>query len=165
MDGVLTKPYTENQLADAIATYRWGSGNLKNKANKSGRDEIIENTEIPTIKSVPDIYPIGDDKKFDEFSQIINIEIKTKLLTNAQNSLQDRMEKLRNGLASSDPDQIREAAHSIKGASGSMYAPRISILASVIEEQPDDFDCINKLMPEFEDAAKDTLEWWAKKMT
>ena len=41
-----------------------------------------------------------------------------------------------------------------------MYATRISILAAHIEEQAAEIETVRDLMPEFEQTAEDTVDWW-----
>mgnify|MGYP000152544551 CR=1 FL=1 len=107
-----------------------------------------------------EIIPIGDKEGFTSFCEQLSPEVITILLKTAQQSLPEHIEKLRHALDRSDPTLIYEAAHSIKGECGSMFATRISEIAAVAETQCKDINFIRNLMPEIEDAAFHTLEWW-----
>jgi len=176
MDGVLTKPFTEQQLSDTLATYRWSRGNKDRNGSSlsydvndhlglSGMEDGIEDETTDSEASSPVVSSIGDADKLDGFRQALSSDVVSNLLEKAQESLHERMAKLRHGLDTSNCDMIHEAAHSIKGASGSMFATRISELAAVIEERSNDIDAIQELLPELEDVAVDTIEWWRSQAT
>ncbi len=173
MDGVLTKPFTEQQLSDTLTTYRWCRGSPPDDTNslsinplKEGgpKNTGNENTDMPNdaLVSLPEGSPIGDIDKLDVFREQMTPAIVASLMNTAQISLLGRMEELRQGVGAADPIQIREAAHSIKGACGSMFAARISELAGEIENNSTDIDAIQNLMPNFESVASDTIDWWRK---
>ena len=82
------------------------------------------------------------------------------LLAEAETSLIGHMEKLRHGIENSDPVEISEAAHSIKGTSGSLFAVRISNLAAVIEDNAVDLDMVRAMMPVMEQTETLSIEWW-----
>lgn len=170
MNGVLTKPFTEQQLANVISKHRGSRGDTgggpevpvdwngqsigeATSGTKSGFDES-ESQERSADN------PVGDDTMLDALRDGMGPQVLPTLLVKAQKALQDRVEKLRNGLEASNPDLIREAAHSIRGASGSMGAYRISELAAVIEDNAGDLDTVRNLLPEFEEVAKSTVIWW-----
>jgi CheY-like chemotaxis protein/HPt (histidine-containing phosphotransfer) domain-containing protein len=168
MDGVLTKPFTEEQLATVLAKYGRGnedkgaSTNLRViQAEASGR--ISDTGGVSTTRSSEPTLannPVGDADLLESIRHDLGDEALTTLLMVAQKSLHDRSRKLRGGLDSSNSDLIRESAHSIKGACGSMGASRVSELAAVIEEKAGDLNAIIKLMPEFEEVTNDTIDWW-----
>lgn len=95
----------------------------------------------------------------------MDAETVSTLLEKARESLSTRMEELRQALEMVDPEQIRVAAHSIRGSCGSMFAMRVSELAAEIEAKSLDIATIVELMPEFEIAAKNAIEWWRSKST
>ncbi len=175
MDGVLTKPFTEQQLAETLAAYRTEDRRGSDRPDRSGSEpgkkdqnktiqllRTDDSDELPVATSAPPahINPLGDQDKLDEFRQQLNSETVSALLVTAQETLQTRMDELRSGVTSSNPTQIREAVHSIKGACGSMFATRISLLAATIEEKSSNIDAVRALMPEFEETSRDTVEWW-----
>ena len=168
MDDVLTKPFTEQQLANTLSTNglinrRKADRNEKPLRKSGGKTDDIEDDiikPIETASSKANAYQVGDEEKLDALRQQLGSETVSILLGKAQESLLTRMEELHGGIDASDPEQILEAAHSIRGASGSMFATRISELAAIIEEQSSDIETIRKLMPDFEEVATDTIEWW-----
>jgi PAS domain S-box-containing protein len=179
MNGVLTKPFTELQLTDTLATHRLLERRSERRSNEpkdtmaasranADQLEVIELTEsdvTETTLSVADRHPPVDEAKFNEFCDMLGSETITILLREAQSSLQKRLGKLREGVSDGDTTQIREAVHAIKGASGSMYAMHVSELAAEIESSATDIGVVQSLMPEFELAAMDVLDWWHKQAT
>ncbi len=153
MDGVLTKPFTEQQLADTIRAYRWcrGTNEGDTRSLSINGDDNVE---------AADLSPIGDQQKLKDLCAQLNAETVGALLKQAQESLLVQVGRLRMGVKSKASGEIREAAHSIKGASGSMFAIRISELATEIEIISDDLGAISDVMPTFEHTAELTLKWW-----
>ncbi len=167
MDGVFTKPYTEQQLNDTLFKYRGIRSSKKeqpvpeiNDVKDRVSDPIVEASDANLPASSTELGPIGDEEKLAEFRQQINAETVTMLLGKAEETLIGRLEELRLGVTKSDSELIRQAAHSVKGACGSMFATRISNLAKIIEEKSKEIDAVGNLMPEFEQTAKETVEWW-----
>lgn len=168
MDGVLTKPFTEQQLADTLATYRRGSGTLKNDVSAAPGIEI--SSSVPHDKNDPvasvtststsEISSIGDKEKLSAFCQNMGSKTASNVLGIAVKSLPDNMKKLREGVEAMDSIAVREAAHLIKGSSGSLFATHISNLAAEIENQSADIDIVRQLLPKCEEVAGDTIDWW-----
>jgi len=171
MDGVLTKPFTEQQLSDALQKYRHirgiaaekpdtavGSGSCRPQRVKSGRQ--IENVASGAPTEEANELPVGDAAKLQEFRLQFDEPSLQALLTTARDSLQKDAEDLRSGLELADPDRIYNAAHSIKGACGSMAAVRISQLAAVMEQQSSDITANRALLPDFEKIVRQTIDWW-----
>jgi PAS domain S-box-containing protein len=173
MVDVLTKPFTEQQLADVLATNRLidrrktiRSDNPHLKSD--GEFDAIEGDAIEPVEAfsseVRAFHGCNEDG-MNAFCQQFDAAIVSKLLVKAQEGLSARMDELHKALAASDSKQIREAAHSIKGSCGSMFAIRVSELSAVIEEKSSDLEAVSKLMPELEIAAKEASEWWRNKST
>jgi signal transduction histidine kinase/CheY-like chemotaxis protein len=176
MDGVLTKPFTERQLRDILSIYRLRKGNDDQGTRSLSNDpndlveavEMEEGTEDKTDtprSSSPDVSPIGDEAKLEVFRQKLNAKVVNNLLKKAQISLAERMDKMRDGVSNSDSDIIYETAHAIKGASGSMFAVRIAELAADFEQHSTDIEAIQSLMPEMENIAAETIDWWRVQAT
>ncbi|NQV85236.1 MAG: response regulator [Rhodospirillales bacterium] len=162
MNGVLTKPFTEDQLVKIIDLHRQRGGAFSNAPGSQAIDK--DKTGNQSNAEQPESAPIGNDEEFEAFKQIMDSEMISDLLGEAVKSLQTRMEEIRQGLESSDSEIIRLAAHSIKGSSGSIFAVRVSKIASTVEENSTDLAAIGKLMPTFEKAAEDTVQWWQSKL-
>lgn len=168
MDDVLTKPFTEQHLLNILAMHRPD----KIKSDNPSSSDPISNAEHAigiegrkditrkNLSSIPEDSVIGDETRLAAFRKRVGADIVVSLLDKAQISLDTRMEKLREGIAASDHDMMHEAIHSIKGSSGSMFAMRLSELAADIEQHSADVDVVRKLMPKFEEAAKETATWW-----
>lgn len=161
MNGVLTKPFTERQLAEYIAAYRSrepGARKVELPLPAAKEDAGVAGDDVRRLPS--DTQPVGDNNGLDVLRTQIGSETLTTLLSKAQESLQTQMEEIRQGITSTNPDQISDAAHSMKGACGMMFAMRISELAAFVEEQSSDIMTIQEIMPELEEAMGDTIEWW-----
>ena len=110
-----------------------------------------------------DIPPIGDDEKLARFSGAVNADMMANLFDKAEQSLTRRMDDLRRGVAEANSTLIHEAVHAIKGSSGSMFGLRISALAAEIDTNSSDLEKVSQLMPDTEQAASDTIDWWRSK--
>jgi HPt (histidine-containing phosphotransfer) domain-containing protein len=110
-----------------------------------------------------EIPPIGDEEKLAKFTAAVNADMMANLFEKAVQSLTRRMDDLRRGLAEADATLVHEAAHAIKGSSGSMFGLRISALAAEIDSNSDDLEKVSQLMPDAEQAASDTIDWWRSK--
>lgn len=169
MNDVLTKPFTAQQLADTLAANRLIERRSVPRDASPKTDDDLEIDAAGTSLSRSSetnaandaISPIGDEMKLAEFRKQLPAEVISKLLLEAQSSLQTRLEELQHGVLTEDSQKIYEAAHSIKGSGASMFAMRISELAAVIEEKSDDVEVVRELMAEFEAAANDAVTWWA----
>lgn len=175
MADILTKPYTEQQLADIMAANRLierrsvarekpqSEIRTVDKPNVSESDFASKPLQGPDKPRQGSIEPKNADydlEKFKELQTQLPEEAVTILIGEAQKSLRTRLNELRESLEAEDPRQVREAAHAIKGASGSMFAVRVSRLAADIEMFSADILKVQDMMPEFETAAEDALEWW-----
>ncbi len=168
MDDVLTKPFTEQQLADILR--RYGTGNTPEDTpqitSPSDRPES-ELTSLeanlvfgPETDSQLASLPVGDDGKLSWFRDEMPLSVVSTILDQAEASMKVRLAEIHQHLQSSSADGIRDVAHSIRGASGSLYAIRITALASLIEQNAEDFDVIAKLFPKLEQTASETINWW-----
>ncbi|MEH6497350.1 MAG: ATP-binding protein [Pseudomonas marincola] len=176
MIGVLTKPFTEQQLADTLATHRLverrrvpriektadtSASNLENVA-------VIEDenpSKFETLKDTPpasDRPSPGDEVKLTALRNQLDSKTVSTLLKETQRSLRKQLDELRQGVLDTDSKQIHGAAHAIRGTSGSMFAMHVSNLAAKIEESSTDIDTVQQLLAELEFASKDALEWWHK---
>ncbi len=169
MDDVLTKPFTEQQLANAIAFY----GKKTNPSVGQNRASIVTaakaNSQSKSSDPAPDleramadtaVLAVGDADKLDEIRQQLGPETTLMLLQEAENSLRTHLEGLKISVQKSDSEDIRRTAHSIKGASGSLFAIEVSRMAAEIEETATDTHALAELMPRFEIAAQAAISWW-----
>ena len=70
------------------------------------------------------------------------------------------MDGLPRGVVEADSTLVHEAVHTFKGASGSMFGLRISALAAEIDTNYSYLGNVSQLMPDKEQAASDTIDWW-----
>jgi len=153
MNGVLTKPFTEQQLQGILAQH------LPEIAPAATLDASPGEGD----EDAPDEVPLGDEEKLENFSKVLKPEMLANLLGKAETSLKTRMEDLRRGIENGDAALVHEAAHAIKGSSGSMFGARISAIAAEIDSNHQDMATVVQLMPRAEVAASETIDWWRSK--
>lgn len=163
MNDVLTKPFTEIQLADMLAIYGIARAQPENTPKVTESGETSSSPDSVEATTAEETMPIGDDRRLDELRKQMPAEVMSNLLEKACESLLGRMQELRDGVAEQNAGKIKEAAHSIKGSSGSMFALRVSVLAAYVEENCDDLDVVRQQIPLLEAAAEETIEWWHSK--
>jgi PAS domain S-box-containing protein len=161
MDDILTKPFTEHQLSETLAVYGRAIDREKTEANTQSNEE----DQSYDIANSDGKIPIGDIEGLESLRNQLGSNTVQKLLLSAEATLNERMDELRGGVAAENSDQVRQAAHSIKGACGSLFAPRICDLVADIEEQSFDISKIRQQMPELEKIAQDTVTWWRDKLS
>ncbi|MEH6404591.1 MAG: Hpt domain-containing protein [Sneathiella sp.] len=108
-------------------------------------------------------YPIGDEDEFTSMSILLDSTVMLDLLKMAQNEYQTRLTNIQDGVEAKDADKIRFAAHTLKGASGSMMAPRLSYISGMIEQNSSDAKHIQRLFPDLRITGAKTILWWEKK--
>jgi len=171
MNDVLTKPFTEPQLADVLARNQRAAGPVTGERNRLPAPEDAGTDDNGAVECGPFEHdgpngesawsaPIGDVGKLSEFRGLMNGQTVSRLLQTAQKSLAERMDELRLGLASSDAEEVRNAAHAIRGSSGSMFAERMAAFATMVEENSTDIDFVREVMPALEETAENTIKWW-----
>ncbi len=170
MNGVLTKPFTERQLADTLAKYRKGDQRQKGRVEgpedtsygfkENGGNEMDDKNDMAATDSVPSTAPAGDIEKLDELRDQLNPEIVSNLLKQAQVSLTERVVQLRQAVEGKDGDQIKEVAHAIKGVSSSLFAGDLSEVAESIEKNAHDLEAVKAKMEAFEACATAAADWW-----
>ncbi len=169
MNGVLTKPFTELQLAETLAVYRnderlCAPQNVTEDANRTEEltdlTENITTSESQILEPQQAEPPTGDVARLEEMRDQLTPAIVATLLQQAQEMLQETLLELRQAVTDGDGNVIRDKAHAIKGASGSMFASHLSELAATMEQNAQDIGEVSKSMPAFEIAAAKTLDWW-----
>ncbi len=161
MNAVLTKPYTESQLAETLALYRTDDVLVDGEEEYQGRDHFTSaQVTEPAAAAAPAAPMVGDDKKLDELRAQLPADVILNLLSEAQLTLQTRSDELKSSLEEGNSEKVREAAHAIKGAAGSMFAMHVSALATEFEEQSEDLDGLRQRLPEFDLTVMQALTWW-----
>ena len=170
MDDVLTKPFTESQLAKLLAQYDRGSIDRQpNNAITPSDDPSSppEGFAEPSdalawrLEEISyDTLPTGDLAALQGLLGHLSPEIQPTLFEQAEASLTEKMAELTRGVAEELPELVYEAAHAIKGSSGSMFAVRVVELAAVIEDNAKTPQALAILLPMMEEAVDETLVWW-----
>ncbi len=107
---------------------------------------------------------IGDDAQLDALRTDLGDDVVAMLLDRAEETVNGTLADLKTAIAASDSKRIREVAHSIKGATGSLYSVRLSEMAAIVEKQHNEISAIASEISEFEKTAQQTIEWWASKL-
>ncbi|NQW02247.1 MAG: CHASE domain-containing protein [Rhodospirillales bacterium] len=154
MDEVLTKPFTEDQLREMLARFR------PNTTTAPGPETAPTPPAEPETGSDKEPAPIGNMEKLEAFKTLLSPEKVEKLLAEAPAAMEGRLREIRDGLRDKNPDAIRDAAHSIIGMSGSLFAIKLAEDARIMESAADDLAAVARLLPDFEKTAAATLAWW-----
>jgi signal transduction histidine kinase/ABC-type amino acid transport substrate-binding protein/DNA-binding NarL/FixJ family response regulator/HPt (histidine-containing phosphotransfer) domain-containing protein len=108
---------------------------------------------------------IGDEQKFLDLCNQLGRNTILDLLSQTPDSLAENVDRLRRGVEKRSMDEIRSAAHAIRGMSSSMCAVRLSLVAADIEERSEKSQEVKALLPKLEETIKETLEWWIQTST
>ena len=151
MNTVVTKPFTDNELVSTIWAHVPTGDPVAGELGGGG-DEI----SAPESTS----WRAEAEDNFMVFAKSRPAEIVAKLLDLGKTTTAERILDLQTAIETGNSEQIRFAAHTIKGASGTMYATRLAELAVGIEHANEDIERVRALFPEFQACALETMEWW-----
>jgi len=104
--------------------------------------------------------PIGDETEMQNFEASIGTELLDTILETASESHAKLLDELRAGVSQSDVSVVHSAAHTIKGASASLFGMRLAELAHEIQENAEDIEQIRDMLPQIERTTRDTIAWW-----
>lgn len=165
MNAVLTKPFTEQQLINGIELQM-----KKVRKSTPDVDSDLSSINLPTNTdhevsddfkpTKGENFEIGDEQKLIALRLQLGAETVGVLLGEAQKSLESRLAELKLGVEHKDFDQVRTAAHAIKGSCSSLFAIRLSNIAAQLEDDSQEFSAIQKLSLDLEMAANETIKWW-----
>ncbi len=172
MDDVLTKPFTELQLAKKLAQY-----DLAMQKNSDGR--VQQPAADPSVTRAIDgplaiaddaptlleqigysALPVGDLKELSALLDHMAPDVQNGLLEKAVESISLKAASLRESVGRCDEKSTENLLHEIKGSSGSLFATRLEKLTELLESHISDFDVLVLLMPTFNTAVDDALNWW-----
>ncbi len=177
MNDVLSKPFTEQQLKGTIIKYM-DTINQQRKTDPSRSSQFPsriaeavvaeEYTEevSPNMTSTPDEtgMPIGSEDEYDLMKSQIGDEVLAELIGMAPATINTQIDKLKEGLSSSDSELVYLAAHTIKGSASSMFAPRLAEQAKTMESHSKDITAASNYLPTLEQTAEETIIWWNNKL-
>ncbi|MEH6633130.1 MAG: ATP-binding protein [Halopseudomonas aestusnigri] len=175
MNDVLTKPFTEQQLASVLKEYGQTSQNSdlegvglsfgENPSQEAAEAEVISGKDKEEGDISPiSLYPIGDQSQLDRLSNQLDTSLVHGLLSEAPESILALQIQLHKALKSGDSGEIFAAAHSIRGISSSMFATRLAIEAQVIESKANDLMAVRSLILGFDQTIGQTINWWEEKV-
>jgi len=131
MNGHLAKPIDRELLRQAIATATARSDNDRNVEGsspaqaRSEADIRVPGGELPALEVGPLLELFDGDRV-----AVAN------LLNAAITSIRTDLKRIENGAASNDGQTVIEAAHRLKGTSGSLRAKRLAEIGSLIQHMP-----------------------------
>ncbi len=165
MVDVLTKPFTEQQLSRVLAIYGKKKTDETDHPAAPSFAEMKRDHDSATSKRAasdrgPSDSPIGDLEALEQLRQQLSANVISTLLSEAEQSLTLRLTELKAAVEVEDEKAIGEAAHALKGACSTMCATRVSELAANIEQTLPAIGDVQRSMPAFELAAKETIQWW-----
>lgn len=106
---------------------------------------------------------IGDSEKLTTLRSDLGDEVVVMLLDRVQETVTDALSALKVAIDANDVKEIREVAHSLKGATGSLYAVQFAEMAAVIEKLHADLQVVGDAFDQFEQSGQATLNWWLNK--
>ncbi len=153
MKEIVTKPFTDDALMAAI----W--------ANLPGADAEAVMSDDDTqgdddSASAPKGWKAEAEAGFEAFIGARQPEMVRKLLDLARGTTQERLNDLRTAVQSGNSEQIRFAAHTIKGACGTMFATKLAEMSIEIEQSNEDLKTVRAKMPAYEACVEETIDWW-----
>ncbi|USG59885.1 transporter substrate-binding domain-containing protein [Sneathiella marina] len=129
------------------------------EAAKSGKSISDEDRRV----SLELVQPaLGDEQKFLELCDQLGRETILDLLHQIPDSLVENIDRLKTAIDEKNKDDIRSAAHAIRGMSSSMCAVRLALAAADIEDRAEKTKEVKALLPKLEDIIQETLDWWAR---
>lgn len=151
MNAVETKPIDLPRLLSTIDKVL--------EAVKSGR-VISEEDQCVSLELVKPA--LGDEQKFLELCTQLGRETILDLLQQTPDSLVENVNRLKSAINGKNKDEIRSAAHAIRGMSSSMCAVRLALVAADIEDRADKTQEVKMLLPKLEETIRETLDWWTR---
>jgi CheY-like chemotaxis protein len=147
MNAVTTKPIKLSHLLSTISEVMHVPADSEENLVKTLPDEISQQS-------------LGNEEKFSELRNLVGDATVIELIQQAPISLKDSFVSLKSGINSGNSDEIRSAAHAIKGMSASLCALRLPEVAGEMELNSKDIKKASALMPDLERIAEDTVTWW-----
>lgn len=107
-----------------------------------------------------DIEPIGDLDFLKHVAEVSNLSLATNLVANAPPAVEKELKKIRKALSEKNPDDLRDACHSLKGACYSVRVVRLAKMAAQMEDISSDIARAEKLLQPLEIISIETIAWW-----
>jgi PAS domain S-box-containing protein len=149
MNTIVTKPFTDDELMAAIWSHISGG---ETDASTPG-DEVADDAPTASWKDKAE----GD---FLTFVSARQPEMVRKLLDLGRSKTIERLKDLKAAVEAGNSEQIRFAAHTIKGACGTMFATKFAEMSIEIEQTNEDIASVREKMPAFEACVEETVAWW-----
>lgn len=172
VDAILTKPYTDSELMSVVTKYGAQSVSLpsESEAGEAGVSDAVI-TETPDTDGMDSETAVvteidwraGDEINYRAFAENRDPEVVRSLLSMARESTVDQITKLREAVASGDPEAIFFAAHRVKGSAGSIFASELASLAGQLEAASAEPEKLADLLQRIEAAADDAMAWWSER--
>jgi PAS domain S-box-containing protein len=152
MNAVVTKPFTDSELLSAIQEH------IPAPADPAGGLLGADDGDTPGQADVD--WRTEAAERFHAFAKDRDPVLVGKLLALARTTLVERVVDLRAAVDAESTERIQFVAHTIKGATGTMFASWLAELAARMELANEDFERARALLPELEAGVQETLEWW-----
>ena len=167
MNDVLTKPFTADQMKQAIIKSVPASLCTAAAPSMPPIQEIPKRQSKKTQQDsrTNPIVAVGDDEKFQELVETLGADFTCQTTEEALRAIPDLLSQLHENVSGGNCDKIRELAHSVKGGAGSMMAPKLSHQAAIIQDKAEDLDYVRSAMDELDKTADETVAWWREKLT
>ncbi len=107
-----------------------------------------------------DDIPIGDLDFLKHVAEVSKPVLAKDLVEKAPASVEKEIKTIRNAIKNKDMESLKEACHSLKGASYSVRVVRLAKMAAIMEEHSSDLSAAENLLPALEEIAAQTIAWW-----
>lgn len=160
MDGVLTKPFTDEQLRQAVVQY-----------TVRGPVLAIEDVLAPSASSQQakkekyEDMPIGNKEQFALMKERLGAETAHSLIEIAPTNTSNLLKKLTAGVVAEDVLKTAENLHALKGSVASLCAVRLLQMTKDMEANSSDFDYMRRALPAYAILIEETNQWWARELT
>jgi len=180
MTHFLAKPFERVDLLAALDDALGESVHLAAEGSSEAPEDVSDNTPTPGTspdaspegdqESSPPVQeeteepPIGDGDRLRELVSLVGPAKAKSLLETTHRSMHADMVSLQEAIRIGNPGQISEAAHSIKGSSGSLCAVRLFQEAEQLQEISEDVEAVRTALPGFASTMTQTLAWWKQNL-
>ena len=151
MNSIVTKPFTDNELTAAIWAHLPANAALLD--SPAAADETMQ--EEPAAD-----WRVEGQAKFQAFAKARDPAMVGQILELGRDMARAQMADLQAAVVGRDSERIRFVTHTLKGASGTLFACRLMELAAEMEQASEDLERVASLLPELELCVRETIEWW-----
>jgi CheY-like chemotaxis protein len=136
VNAVVVKPVVWRELGEQIDSLVGGAGVAAGMSRTPSRAELAEIADsVAGGQPVPAADPILNEAILDELSATLGVAAVTNMLPTFVTNMVDYRDRLARAVASGDLEEVKRAAHAMKGLAAQFGAPQVSAIARRIEQE------------------------------